>query len=379
LNNSFDYIIIGAGLAGFQLALRFCEDDFFKDKSIALIDASKKNSNDRTWCFWEQGNGKYETIVFKSWSEGQFFSKNKTITLNLNPYHYKMIKGLDFYNYAKSKIARCPNIQFINDTVETLIETNDVEVKCTNATYKAKHVFDSRIPDDYCLSDDNYTRVHQHFKGWIIKTDNPVFNPEVFTMMDYRMQYQDDTTFMYVLPFTEDTALVEFTFFTPYLVDNNLYDDFLKRYISDLLNVKQYHILEEELGVIPMTDFPFEKYHTPKVTKIGTAGGWVKGSSGYAFKSSEEKSKIIVGNIKQNLPPHKNILKRRNQFYDKIFLKVLGEENKKGAWVFETFYSKTPTPKMFKFLDEKTEFLEELKIMSSLMSWSFIKAFFKSL
>jgi len=34
---------------------------------------------------------------------------------------------------------------------------------------------------------------------------------------------------------------------------------------------------------------------------------------------------------------------------------------------------------MFKFLDEDSSFFEELKIMQSLFSFSFIKAFFKTL
>ena len=34
---------------------------------------------------------------------------------------------------------------------------------------------------------------------------------------------------------------------------------------------------------------------------------------------------------------------------------------------------------MLRFLDEDSSFLEDLKIMSSLFSWRFIKAFFKTL
>ena len=33
----YDYIIVGNGLAGLQLALAFAKDSYFNDKSIALI------------------------------------------------------------------------------------------------------------------------------------------------------------------------------------------------------------------------------------------------------------------------------------------------------------------------------------------------------
>jgi lycopene beta-cyclase len=66
-------------------------------------------------------------------------------------------------------------------------------------------------------------------------------------------------------------------------------------------------------------------------------------------------------------------------FYDTIFLKVLKDENDKGEWIFERFYSKNTINAMFRFLDEDSSFAEELKIMHSLFSFSFIKAFFKML
>ena len=52
----YDYIIIGNGLAGFQLALALSQDTFFDNKKIALIDKSDKTENDKTWSFWEKGN-----------------------------------------------------------------------------------------------------------------------------------------------------------------------------------------------------------------------------------------------------------------------------------------------------------------------------------
>ena len=60
-------------------------------------------------------------------------------------------------------------------------------------------------------------------------------------------------------------------------------------------------------------------------------------------------------------------------------LKVLHDENDKGEWIFEQFYAKNSIEAMLKFLDEESSFLEELKIMKSLFSLAFIKAFFKTL
>jgi len=213
----------------------------------------------------------------------------------------------------------------------------------------------------------------------VIKTEKETFDKNTITMMDYRLKDGEQTTFTYVLPFSETEALVEFTYFTSEVVNEATYDALIKKYIKDYLKIENYTIIETEKGQIPMTNFRFEKFNTKNVTKIGTGGGWVKGSTGYSFKHTEKKIAKIIINIKANKTPSSNLFKSRFKFYDTIFLKVLKDENHKGEWIFQQFYDKNSIVTMFRFLDEESTFLEELKIMWSLFSWSFIKAFFKTL
>ena len=56
-------------------------------------------------------------------------------------------------------------------------------------------------------------RLLQHFKGWVIETNEPSFDPNKATMMDFRVSQQHGTTFAYVLPFSATSALVEYTLF----------------------------------------------------------------------------------------------------------------------------------------------------------------------
>ncbi len=375
----FDYIIVGHGLAGLQLALALSNDPFFNSKQIALIDYDQKTSNDKTWSFWEKGNGKWDHIVSQSWTKSVFHTKARTIDLNLKAYVYKCIRAIDFYTEVKSQIEKKDHIHFILDEVKQLSESEIVTVTCTKHTYFANHVFDSRIPTAFSQRKTQHTLLHQHFKGLVIETEKEDFNPAIFTMMDFRLQYKNTTSFIYILPLSTKKALIEYTFFTPFTTKEQVYDDMLHKYIKDLLNIEQYTILETEMGNIPMTTFPFEKYNTNKITKIGTAGGWVKGSTGYSFKHTEQKVSTIIKNIKLNKTPSKRLFNKRFKFYDKIFLKVLHDENDKGPWVFKQFYEKNSTESMFRFLDETSSFKEELGIMYSLFSWAFIKAFFKTL
>ena len=100
----YHYAIIGAGAAGLQLALALAEDPFFKEKRVLIVDKALKNRNDKTWCFWEAGSGKWDHLIQHSWKEGMFYGLNTTTPLNLTPYRYKMLRAIDFYTYATKKI-----------------------------------------------------------------------------------------------------------------------------------------------------------------------------------------------------------------------------------------------------------------------------------
>ena len=128
-----------------------------------------------------------------------------------------------------------------------------------------------------------------------------------------------------------------------------------------------------------MTNFPFQNFHSQRITKIGTAGGWVKASTGYSFKHTEKKIEKLIENLKQNKLPYQGLLNPKFQYYDKVFLKVLEQENDKGEWIFENFYQKNSIQEVFQYLDEETNFQQDLKIMGSLFSSAFVKAFFKTL
>lgn len=374
---NFDYIIIGGGLAGLQLALKLKGDRFFEQKTIAIIDPSNKASNDKTWCFWERGKGQWDHIITKSWEKGLFFSAEKRIELNLTPYRYKMLRAIDFYTYAHDQLKDHPNFSFIIDRVGKIDMASSV-VYGKADSYGGSHIFDSRITSDY-KNDERSSTLFQHFKGWKIITPEKAFDPGVFTMMDFRLKHKDSTSFTYVLPISEKEALIEFTLFTPYLTEEEIYDQNLELYINNILKIKDYEIEEIEKGIIPMTDFPFHNDSTSKVTKIGTGGSWVKGSTGYSFKHTEKKTDQIINNIKKGIDPGSGLLNNLKRRYDSIFIDVLERNNEMGEQIFTRLYYKNQIIQIFRFLDEDTSLKEDLKVMFSLYHPQFLISFFRKI
>ncbi len=366
-------------MAGLQLAHAFCADGSFSSKSIAIIEPRKLNTNDKRWSYWEKGVGKWDNLVSSKWSSGRFVSRYGDIKLKMGGYIYKSVQSLDFYNHITEFFKAFPNVHFINGKVSE-VNTEINAVYTASSSFQADYIFDSRPPSQFGKSIANGTSnlIHQHFKGWVIKTDEAIFNTHEFTMMDFTAKFIDTCSFMYILPYSTNEGLIEMTFFTPKIDFDGEYDQLLKKYISDTLKIDNFEVIEVEEGNIPMTDFPFQHYNNDHYLRIGTGGGWVKGSTGYSFKRCEKFVEKIIGNLKNGERLDKNLYKSRFLWYDKIFLRVLKNYNHLGEKVFYKLYSKNPHPLIFNFLDEETHPSEELKIMGSLFSWEFVKSIFKN-
>ena len=173
----YDYIIIGAGAAGLMLADAMITDDFFIGKSILVLDKDAKQSNDRTWCFWEKGQGRFDAIVFRKWQYIFFAGKKHRKRYNIAPYSYKMIRGIDFYNSLLEQFERHPDVRFqVGEVISVKDEGKLVTVTTTNETFLAKKAFNSIFDYGMAVGQNEYPVLQQHFIGWFIKSDTPVFS-----------------------------------------------------------------------------------------------------------------------------------------------------------------------------------------------------------
>ena len=374
----FDYIIIGAGAAGLMLADAMGKDIFFQGKSILLIEKDAKQTNDRTWCFWEREVGQFDALIYKSWNEIYFGGKSYNANLNIAPYRYKMIRGIDFYAAYLKKIHGYPNISYCNDTVIKIDDRDqNVKISTSENTYRASQVFNSAFNFKTLLEQDKYPVLQQHFVGWFVKTKNPVFDPTTATFMDFSIPQKGNTRFIYLLPFSETEALVEYTLFSADLLPENEYEEALISYLKNHLSSPEYEILEKEKGLIPMTCYDFEASNSANVLHIGTAGGWAKASTGYAFMNTFKNTIALVQHLKKRKGNSSFTTKNRFRSYDLLLLDILYTDNEKGHYIFETLFKNRSPQLILRFLDEETTLWEDLKIIAACPKRIFLRALFK--
>ena len=353
----FDYIIIGGGCAGLSLAYELEIHNKLENKTLAIIEPRSEYKRDKTWSFWKVTSHNFEDCVKKNWTNFSINISSGSKHLECNNFPYQTIDSGLFYAKINNKLKKNKNIFFFKNTKD---------IKLDNS-----FIFNS-VPS----IKGNENNLWQHFCGVEIETNNNIFDENIFNLMDFNCDQRDSVHFFYTLPFEKKKALVETTWISK--ENNNSlkdYDHQIKDYIKNHLNIKDYKINYKEEGAIPLF-FPLNIKEKNKIN-IGTAGGMTRLSTGYTFLNIQEHSKYIRKNI-ENISNLKIFeIEKKYQFLDKIFLKVLENNPEKMPNIFFKMFSGSSN-KVIKFLSNKSNFIEDLLIISKMPKWLFIKNLLKN-
>jgi lycopene beta-cyclase len=64
----------------------------------------------------------------------------------------------------------------------------------------------------------------------------------------------------------------------------------------------------------------------------------------------------------------------RYRFYDAVLLNILKNDAEKAELLFSKMYQNNPVGRLFDFLDEKGGLTNDLKVITSLPPWPFLKS-----
>ena len=376
-STTYDYIIAGAGCAGLSLLYRILMERSISTKKILVVDRERKTTNDRTWCFWEKAEDLFQPIVCHEWSKLNFNADTYCDTFDIYPYKYKMIRAKQFYEYVYALAQKHENVEFVYENIVDIYSNNNnmAELETTKNYYQAQYIFNSTklIAPTFEFGKN---ALLMHFKGWFIKTENNAFDPQTARLMDFAVDQQNATAFMYVMPLSSHEALVEYTLIGQSALKADSYKQALHQYITQQLGISAYSISHEEKGCIPMNKKTYPSSSQPNIINIGTAGNCLKASSGYAFQFIQAQTQNLVQQLALNQVPKakKGFGHARFRIYDKTFIRVMQGNKMSGQQLMGEIFKHNSPANVMAFLANESEFADEYLIMKSLPAAIFLPA-----
>ena len=377
---AYDYLVVGGGAAGLSLAYYLAQEPRLASKRVLLIEPEAKNQNDRTWSFWADEPGLFDEIAIHEWHKIAFRSPGFERTFDLKKYNYRTLRGLDFYNFVHRALAARPEqFTLVRGQVADLEDTaTGVQARtATGQVFAASYAFDSR-PPTIEPQPSTFRYLLQHFVGWEIETAHDVFDPQVMEFMDFRGSQHHEARFIYVLPFSPRRALVEYTLFSPTPLSKAAYEAQIVEYIQNTLGLAadQYRIVAEEVGAIPMTDHPLPARAGAHIINLGTRAGRAKPSTGYAFQRIQAQSARVVRALAATGRPPADPTGDKWQFrlFDTLLLDIMQRQGEQTRDIFTQLFQRNPVERIFRFLDEKTNWADNLRIMNSVSAGPFLRS-----
>ena len=374
MKQHFDCIIAGGGCAGLSLAYHLVSQGYSGD--VLILDRERKSDNDRTWCWWSKVPTPFDAILTHEWHNLAFSDALGSFASSIAPYRYCLLRAGDFYSLIYAQLEKHPKVSFLQADVESIEDGETGAIVYADGThFSAEWVFSSILNLKGGQSASK-SGLLQHFMGWWIDVEEDRFDSSSAVLMDFRVEQKNTTRFMYLLPITKRRALVEFTVFSDNVLSQHAYELALQQYLRDVLKIDHYQINEVEFGVIPMQlETAQRKNAASHVIAIGTPGGAVKPSTGYAFARIQEQTEQIARQLVRNLQPVAQ-LRRSSRFalYDQLLLQILTKRGDLAAGIFSRLFRRVPFPLVLKFLNEQTWLGEEISILASLPAQPFLRA-----
>ena len=353
--------IIGGGCAAFSLARL---GDYLPDYSFNIYsgDGSKVN-DDHYWGFWktEVNLDAYKNADF-TWSKWAINTNVSSHVLSSKNSPYCVIKRYKWLDFCKSKFKKSK----VKTLDENIFEKNG-DLFSKNKQVIGNIIFDSRPPKT--LSN----ILLQHFEGFVVTSKKDVFDKETVILMDFRCDQSKGMHFIYLLPFSKKQALVESTIFSKNIESKNFYSSEISKYLKKYFNLTQFTKSNFEKGVIPMH---YISSNSKGRYNIGTRGGAVRPSSGYAFTFIQKQVNQIIEQISKRNTIDTKIHKNIDLFLDKVFIDVLAKFPEIAPKIFTNFASSINGDEMAKFMSGNSSLVTTFKIILHMPKIPFIKSFF---
>ena len=374
----YDFIFAGKGASTALVIFELERRNLLQSKKILVVEPNQDSTNNKNFCFWTDENGelkrKLEPFIEHTWSKIQLNNGREEF---LNPTSYNHIPNSIVIEKANTIIEKYSAQVIIETVLETGTDSLGNFALIGGERIYGKYIFDSRTPV-LQKTEWNQTTLFQSFLGWVVEFPTEILDVESFRMMDFNIEQNNFTQFVYVLPFSANTALIEVTRFGKEIITKTEAESILEDYIKNQFGT--YEKTGTEQGCIPMSNASLDSVESNSIINLGARNYCVKPSTGYAFKNMFGQATEIAERIQAGQTTistnrtHQEATKGRFAFYDALLLIILHLWPNYGRIIFTQLFSKVETKLILKFLDEKTTILEDIQIFSRLPVGIFLKS-----
>ncbi len=237
-----DFLIVGGGLAGSLLAWRLKQRR--PDLRVCLLEGGAQLGGNHTWSFFEsdltpEQNAWMDPLIVHRWPAYEVRFPKRTRTLDSG-----------YRSVTSDRLA-----EVISRALATSVITN---VRAVDVSENRVLLDDQRALEARCVIDARGERSSPHlvlgfqkFLGLEVRLTEP-HGQRLPIIMDATVAQDDGYRFVYTLPFTADTVLIEDTYYSD---GDALAPETLRSHINSYAASRGWKIAEvirEETGVLPI-------------------------------------------------------------------------------------------------------------------------------
>ncbi len=400
-----DLVILGAGGAGLALASRLAQAA--TSLRVIAVDVRTEYTDDRSWCFWADDAHDLRPIVSREWSDWTYQAVGGPAHAHrVDGETYQYVRGADFYAHARTLIEASDRVELRLGVAAGEVRPlhpsisrpagEGVIVSTSAGEITARWVVDTRPRRTAAM-------LFQCFSGAEVEHGGALdlealgIAPGAAGLMTGMRADADGLGFVYVLPLSDFTALVEWTRFSPTPLrasEVRAGRDAALAALGAPLGAPHVRVLREEAGVLPMGRVPdqrpargnrFRRFSSvppaahaangthenagsiPGVVVAGAAGGALRDASGYAFARIQAwardcADRLARGEAPIGHPPEPFI---RRQM-DRIFLQALRAHPERTADYFAAMARGVAPARLLRFLTDRARLSDLLAIIASL-------------
>jgi lycopene beta-cyclase len=205
-----------------------------------------------------------------------------------------------------------------------------------------------------------------------VTTDEPRFDSETVTLMDFRVPQRGEARFVYTLPTSATSALVELTSFCARAEPSAMAAD-LRQHLDRIVGAGCWTVVGDESGSLPLRLPRRRRRHGRQLT-IGGAAGLVKGSTGYGVRLMERDAEVVASELATGRTVRGLRRRRRHAWMDAVFLELATAQPGQLVRALEMLFARNDIERVIRFLQEESTLVDEARIVATLPAAPFLRA-----